>query len=240
VADPSSRLVTCGGVVGVIYSGDVSNEAEVAAGPVVEKFASSIGQWLGFFGIAFGVVTAGAAALDDPPENWQVFLFGLAVIALSWVTLVRPSVALHQHGVLLRNMMRDSYVPASKIERCRTSQTLMIRTATQTFHGLGVSRSARSIMREQRGPNRGMMSALGGMSGGFGAGGPATPEPDGPQRRFANEEVEGPTYQSYVESRIEQVAHDAQPDDREPVVSWAVVPVATVALAVVCFALLLV
>lgn len=207
----------------------MANAAAEAAGPVVEQFASSVGRYLGYFGMAFGAVTAVAAAIDDPPSNWRVFLLGVGIAALSWLTLVRPSVALHRNGVLIRNMLRDSFVPASKIDRCRSAQTLMIRAGSSTFHGLGVSRSARSIMRERRGPRRSMFSQLQGMSGGFGAGGD---EPTGPSTPFASQEVVGPDYQHYVEGRIEQAARDAADDDLRPVVAWAPLPVAGLAVAV--------
>jgi hypothetical protein len=211
----------------------MSNAAEAAAGPVVEKFAASVGRWLGYCGIAFGVAVAVAVFFDHPSRNWQVAAFGIGVAALSWLILVRPSVSLHEHGVLLRNMVRDTFVPSSKIDRCKTAQTLMIRAGADTFHGLGVSRSARSLMREKRGARPGVMGSLGNIPASFGAGAIDDPS-ETSRRRYATEEVQGPTYQEYVESRIERAAHDARPDDREPVVVWAPPALVVLAAASLC------
>jgi hypothetical protein len=212
----------------------VSNAAEVAAGPLVEKFAASFGRWLGYVGVLLGVVVVGAAVVSHPLDHWRVIGIGFAIGALSWVVLIRPAVALQEHGVLLRNMLRDSFVPSSRIERCRSGQTLLIRTDEQIFHGLGVSRSARTILRAQRGPMQGMFSMFGGMTGGFGAGGGQGDRPPEPAHHFANEEQTGSTYEVYIETRIERAAQEAKPDDRTPVVAWASPPVAALVVAVLC------
>jgi hypothetical protein len=219
------------------YSGEMPNAAEAAAGPVVERFAGSAGRWLGYFGMAFGVFVVVSVLLDDPDGDWQIAAFGVGIAGLSWVILVRPAVALHEHGVLMRNMLRDSFVPSSKIDRCKTAQTLMIRVGADTFHGLGVSRSARSMMREKRGERRGLLGSLNSMTGAFGADGSDSSERA--HKPYATQEVEGPSYQEYVEGRIERAAQDAKPDDREPLTVWAPTAVAAFAAAALGFASLL-
>jgi hypothetical protein len=214
------------------------NRADEAAGASVERFAPSVGRWLGYFGIAFGITAFIGALFDDFPSQWQVMGLGIAIGALSWIVLVRPAVALHEHGVVLRNMLRDTFIPASKIEAVKSSQTLMIRTEKTVFHGLGVSQSARSMMREQRGGQRSMMGMFGGMSGGFGSGGAATPTE--PVHRFANEEQTGSTYTAYIETRIEQSAQSAPSDDREPIVVWSAPACAALGAAIIFLVLLFV
>jgi hypothetical protein len=212
------------------------NRADEAAGPCVERFAPSVGRWLGYFGMAFGVTAFLGAAFDNFPSQWQVMGIGVAIGCLSWIVLVRPSVALHEHGVVLRNMLRDTFIPASKIEAVKSSQTLMIRTEQQVYHGLGVSQSARAMMREQRGGQRSMTGLFGGMSGAFGSGGPASPTE--PVHRFANEEQTGGTYQAYIESRIQQTAQAAPDDDREPIVVWSAPAAAALGASIILLALL--
>jgi hypothetical protein len=114
----------------------------------------------------------------------------------------------------------------------------MIRAGDDTFHGLGVSRSARSMMRDQRGERRGLLGSLSGMSGTFG-GGDGRDSPEAARRAFATQEVEGPSYQEYVEGRIERAAHEAKPDNREPVTVWAPTAVAALAAATLGVASLL-
>lgn len=206
----------------------MANAAVEAAGPVVEKFAGSAGRWLGYFGMAVALLGVAAIIIDGPSAAWRGTAAAVAVALLSWVVLVRPAVAVHQHGVLMRNMARDSFIPSGSIDRCRSSQTLMIRAGDETFHGLGISRSPRSVMREQRkGIAPSGMSMLG-MGGGA-----ASADGQSETSGFANQEVIGSTYAEYVASRIEQLRHDAKDHDAEPITVWATEGVAAVALAAI-------
>lgn len=196
----------------------MSNAAVEAAGPVVERFAAASGRVLGWLGVGAGGLVGVASLVDDPVHDWAGAGAGLAIGIASWLVLVRPRASLHADGVLLRNILRDSYLPFSAVERCRVTQTLMIYAAGQTYHGLGVSRSARSIMREQRGST----TALGAgpaLAGGFGSSRREQAEAE-PVHRFANEEQTGGTYAGYVESRILSKANAVDDDGREPVVAW--------------------
>lgn len=202
----------------------MSNAATRAAGREVERFAAPAGRWLGYAVIALGAALVVVAVVGDTVIERNMGVVGVAGALLSWVVLVRPVASIHEHGVLLRNMARDIFVPASQIERCRVFQTLQVVTAERHFHGLGVTRSARSMVREERGPRLG--------AGFLGVGGtgvvPALREP---VHRLANEEQTGSTYHTYVESRILQLAGSAQPDDRQPVSAWDALPLGALASA---------
>jgi hypothetical protein len=189
----------------------VPNAAEEAAGPVVERFARGPGHWLGWFGVAVGVVTAGASALNSL-SNWREVGLGAAIALVCWIVLIRPEASLREHGVLMRNMVRDAFIPASKIEACHTSQTLMVRAEAVVYHCPAISRSARSMMREKHGGR----ASIFGM---FGGGNAQAPGPT--EYRQGDELQTSTTYESYVESRIMQAARDAKPDERTAVVAWA-------------------
>jgi hypothetical protein len=205
--------------------GFVPSAAEDAAGPVVERFARSSGQWLGWFGVVVGATTL-VIAVANGLSNWREIALGAAIAVVSWVVLIRPQASLHQHGVFFRNMVRDAFIPASKIEACHTSQTLMVRAEAIVYHCPAITRSARATMREKHGGRANVLGMFGGLGGGN-----AQP-PGASEFRYGEEVNTSTSYESYVESRVMQAARDADPDDRTAVVSWAWVPVAGVAFSI--------
>jgi hypothetical protein len=207
----------------------VPSAAETAAGPVVEQFARGSGQWLGWFGVVVGAATL-VIATANGPSNWREICLGAAIAIVSWVVLIRPRASLHEHGVYFRNMVRDAYIPASKIEACHTAQTLMIRAEAIVYHCPAITRSARSMMREKHGSRANVLGLFGGLGGGNAQ--PPTPE----EYRFGDELRTSTTYESYVESRVLDAARRAEPDDRVAVVSWAWVPIAGVVFSVLAVA----
>ncbi len=216
------------------------NPAVDAAGPIVEKFSATGGRMLGYVGGGLLVVVAVGAVINDPVANRQLVLGCAGFALLSWVSLVRPVVAAHAHGLVLRNMVRDTCVPWSLIERCKVKQTLLVATAEGQFQGLGVSRSARSIVRGDKAaagatPLRGS-SFLG--IGGMGGGGLAASTPS----RRANQEASGGSYTDYIASRILDLAQRAKKDGElaAPVVAWDLLALGALVAAAVCFALIFV
>jgi hypothetical protein len=211
----------------------VPSAAEQAAGPVVERFARGSGRWLGWFGVLVGLVTVAVAARDSL-SNWREVAIGAAIAIVSWVVLIRPEASLREHGVYFRNMMRDAFIPASTIEACHTSQTLMVRAEAIVYHCPAITRSVRSVMREKHGSRA---SALG-LFGGLGGGRAQAPEPT--EYRFGEELRTATTYESYVESRVMAAAQDAEPDDLTAVTSWAWAPVAGVGFSVLAIIAMLI
>ncbi|MEJ7706625.1 MAG: hypothetical protein WKF82_04640 [Nocardioidaceae bacterium] len=206
------------------------NAAEQAAGPQVEQFAASSGRLLGLAMVVLAAALVVVSLLGDFRGELGLALCAIAAALLSWVVLVRPRVALHQHGVVLRNILRDTFVPAAQIERCRVFQTLQITTPEDRFHGVGVSRSVRSMVKD-RGGAPVSMGGIGPVGGAM-ASMPRSEFPSGSAHAQA-----AMSSSAYIESRIMNQAQTADPDDRQPVVAWAHPAVAALTLAVILIAL---
>ncbi len=210
----------------------MANRAVAAAGPVIETFTPLSGRVLGYLAVGAGLLLA-LASVSDPIANQGAILVGVILSLIAWVVLIRPLVVAHTNGVVLRNMVSDTFIPWSSIEKALVLQTLRVVTPTKVYHGLGVSRSARSIVKESR-PGHATPGFFG--MGGSGALGRS----DSP----AVDPHAGGTYQAYVESRLHDLAA-APPKgspsgtSTQPVVSWAVLPLVAVAVAALCAGLLL-
>ena len=198
---------------------------EQAAGPVVERFASSSGRVLGFVGAGAGLLIAGAVVLSSGAKEWGLLLFGVTMALLAYIVLIRPVVTAHENGVVLRNMLRDTYVPWTCVERARVLQTLNVVTDQNTYQGYGVTRSRRSMAKASRAALRSPASSA--YPGGSVLGGGV---------RNVDETPGGTSYQTYVETRIEDLAGNArnQTSTGQPLVAWAVLPVLGLIVAAGC------
>lgn len=127
----------------------MANRAVAAAGPVIETFTPLSGRVLGYLAVGAGLLLA-LASVSDPIANQGAILVGVILSLIAWVVLIRPLVVAHTNGVVLRNMVSDTFIPWSSIEKALVLQTLRVVTPTKVYHGLGVSRSARSIVKESR------------------------------------------------------------------------------------------
>lgn len=214
------------------YSERVTNAAVRAAGAEETKLPVSTGWWFGWLVVGLAALAVAALLAGDPVGDRDAIAIILLVALVTWVTLVRPRVVAHANGVLLRNMLHDIFVPWSKIERARVLQTLHVVTDDASFQGLGVSRSARSIAKQNHGRSSMVFPASG--AGLFGA-------EAGPRQRTGSS-VRPPTeiaYQDYIETVIRDRARDAQPDDLRPVTVWAWEAVAALAAAAALLAAVL-
>jgi hypothetical protein len=206
----------------------LESKAMEAAGPEEEKFAASGGRWLGWVGVAIGAAMVLFDWRTGESPGPTVPLVGIAVAGLCWVILVRPRASAHKGGLLLQNMLRDIAIPWPLIESCQVGQTLVVTTKeAERFHGLGVSRSARSMMREEYGTTSILL-------GGRSVTGQKVKQETGPS--MADGEFRGGTYTGYVESRIAGLASRGERGGdpvagRAPVVSWAPFPIAILGVA---------
>jgi hypothetical protein len=208
----------------------LESEAVEAAGPEEEKFATSSGRWLGWVGVVIGAAMILFDWMTGDSDGLRIPLIGIGIACFCWVVMVRPQASAHKHALLLKNMVRDIAVPWPLIERCRVGQTLVVTTTeAESFHGLGVTRSARTQMKETYGTTS---IFLGGRS----VTGRRVSQEEGPS--LARGEFAGGTYTGYIESRIAGLAsrgeRGADPEHgRAPVVSWAPLPIALLAIGVV-------
>ncbi len=204
-----------------------------AAGEPVERFASPPARWLGIVMVVVAAIIIVDLLVGNPSQDYKDVAFWLMLLLAVWVVLVRPVVSANTHGVLMRNMVRDVFVPWSAIARARVFHTLQVVThESQKFHGVGVSRTTRQIARGTYGRSS-MLSGV--FSRGLGS------RTDGP-RLDPNAKGglrEGVAYQDYIELTIERMARESRPDQREPTVAWAWPSVAMlVAIPVLAFVLL--
>ncbi|MGI8577608.1 MAG: hypothetical protein ACR2KG_06745 [Nocardioidaceae bacterium] len=231
----------------------MTNNAAEAAGPRIEKFASSSGRILGYVIVVFFAVVAVYSVATGFVNDIPTVLICIAFAALAWVVLIRPEAAAHQNGLLLQNMVRDYYVPWNAISRCRVAQTMQIATADKVYHGLGVTKSARQGLKQERRQKRAMDSVsssfgMGGRTatrgegafgsrrgGGFGVsmfGAKASPPAPEGSVNYAKQEHVGGDYFSYVEQKVDQLAHSSRADAGPPVVTWAAVPIGALLVAI--------
>ncbi len=219
--------------------GRMPNLAVRGAGPVLEKFAATGGRTLGYVAAALLVVFAMGFLIADPQRNRQLILGCVALVLLAWVTLIRPQVAAHANGLVLRNMARDVFIPWGQVRRCKVNQTLQVATDDGHFHGLGVTRSARSVARGER--TAGRMQSRGGMFGMGNLGGGGDSASTYAVNRRANQEVAGGSYTDYIAARVLDLARRGETvaDSRTRVV-WDRLAVAALVGAALCLALIFV
>jgi hypothetical protein len=202
----------------------VKSKAAAAAGRATEKFSSTGSRWLGVVAVVMGLVLIGGAALEGPGKNWRLEAFGLAFALLSWAIFVRPVISAHEHGLLMRNVFRDIYVPWGSIERCKALLTFQVATPEGIVHGYGVTRSTRSIMRERVGSRTVFGSIFGSGSSGLFSGASENPS------RRANEVVQSSvSYVDFVESRIQTLAESSAEPPGPVTTSLAWAPIAALA-----------
>jgi len=216
------------------------NPAARSAGPVVEKFASTGGRALGYVSAILLVVLAVGLLASDAGSSYQLVLGCVAAVLMAWVTLIRPEAVAHADGLVLRNMVRDVFIPWGQVRRCKVTQTLQVATDDELFHGLGVTRSARSVMRADRGVSKLQLGGgnMFGMGGASGRGGGAST--DAASRR-ANQEATGGSYNDYVSSRILDLAQRGEKQSAaRPLVVWDRIAIAALTAAAICVVLIVV
>lgn len=209
----------------------MKNAAVEAAGPQTEKFLVPLGRYFGYLVIGLAVVLSVVAIAGEGTASRGLVAFCVAFALLSWVVLIRPQVAAHRYGLVLQNMLRDTFLPWSCIKSCRVAQTLQIGTRDKVYHGLGVSRSARQYAREMRqsrrqepiGPNTGMSRLE------F----PPSAALDATDVNLANQEHTVRSNFTHTERRIETLVTErsAESAGREPLVVWSPLPVGALVLA---------
>jgi hypothetical protein len=168
--------------------------------------------------------------------HWAVVaalvLFGFGV----WLTMVRPTVHVHEDHVLVRNALTDTAVPWHLVDGVEVRQVLVIRAGGETVHGIAVGRSARQQLRRRTPGTR--PSPL---SGGLSTPDPASGASGGSGQDPSGREVHG-DYADLVAQRLDILAEKnrrrpAQLDAPEK--QWRWLEVIAVAAAAVAFGLLL-
>lgn len=207
------------------------------AGPETEKFVAPRGKYLGYVVIAAAVVLSAIGLKSQGTGAFGLIGFAIAFSLIGWIVLIRPRVAAHSNGLVMRNMLRDTFVPWASIKTCRVGQMLQVGTRDKVYNGLGLSKSARIASKEERqrrgggrfvlGPNLGMGSLA------------AAPEVSpkamegGLQVNRGKEEQIAGSYFDHAEQRIETLAKQnaAMTEGTSPRVVWDPMAVGALLLA---------
>jgi hypothetical protein len=220
----------------------VSNTAVSAAGPRTEKFSVPMGRYLGYVVVAAAFAMLVLGVISEGTGSLALSAVCVAGGLIAWIVLIRPEVSAHANGLLMRNMLRDTFLPWSSIRSCRVSQTLQVGTRDRVYHGLGISKSARSANKERRRMRRMPGNPASGM-------GPLkflsttldTPArtPGGPAVNVFRQEQTIKNDYTFAERRIETLAQkNAQATaGLEPAVRWDPMSVGGLTLAVVAIVL---
>ncbi len=175
---------------------------------LLERFAPSGLRVLGLAGlVALGVLIGLLLAGGDVRKSIDVLVVLVTVALFCWVALVRPAVHAYEDHLLLRNLLRDIEVPWHLIDSVRVSQTLRVEAGDRVWHGVAISRSARTEMRAQR----------------------AARPPGGATVGSSASQVYAPEYTDFVADRIRHLATEhAEVSRRRPHVTrrWALTELA--------------
>jgi len=212
----------------------VVNAAVEAAGPRTEKFPVPMGRYLGYVAVAGGVVLMVVAPVDGGGYARAFFCFSLAIALLAYVVLIRPEVSANVNGLLMRNMLRDTFLPWASVRGCRVAQTLQVSTRDRVYHGLGVSQSARAANKRRRTPPG--ETQIGPHTGLSPVRFMPTGQPAGSSRvNMAKQEHVIDNTFTHTEERIETLALEraAATAEQSPSVAWSWPSVAALAVALV-------
>lgn len=214
----------------------MTNAAVEAAGPRTEKFLVPMGRYLGYVVVGAAVLLVVLAITGEGTGSRGLVGFAVSFGVVGWIVLIRPEVTAHRQGLLMRNMLRDIFVPWVAVKGCRVAQTLQISTRDKVYHGLGISKSARAANQERRqmrrqavGPTTGM-SPLQFMTSRTSANRPGV--------HLAQQEHVIDNNFAHAEQRIETLAVEraAATVDQTPMVVWDWGAIAALVLAVLAAA----
>ncbi len=215
----------------------VANAAVEGAGSQTERFMVPMGRYLGYAVVVVALLLGAIGLVDAGSQARGFACFTFAFALLAYVVLIRPQVTANVNGLLMRNMLRDTFVPWASVKGCRVAQTLQVSTRDRVYHGLGVTKSARAANKERRqlgrqtqiapttglSPARFVPSSI--------AGGSTSID------KARQEHVIENTF-AHTEQRIETLALEraAATADQTPVVAWDWLPVTALVAAVAAVA----
>lgn len=196
---------------------------------VVESFAPMGGRVLGFIALAIGAVMVVDVAIEFRTwEGLKIAAITVAVGAVIWVGLIRPSVVAYEHNLVLRNFLRDKVIPWHLVTGTRVSPALVVETGEEQHRSVAVIAGGpdrRAIRRAARG-GRGLGGAAGQVDIDPGTHEMPSPNPRTPARPPAQ----------HAAHRVETMAEkfrDKSTDQPAVVERWATVEITVFAVAVV-------
>jgi hypothetical protein len=160
---------------------------------VVERFPPTSGRITG----VIGLVTAAAVLVTALVARSAGTALGIAIAAalggvLVWAALLRPSVAVTAHDLVLRSMFHTDRIPLAAIDRVVITQVLAVSAGGKRYVSPAIGHSVRQVARARRRPGGLEQQSLDELEGRAVAG----------AGRGA--------HQAYVEDRIAHLAQDSR------------------------------
>ncbi|WP_061960759.1 PH domain-containing protein [Demequina flava] len=95
----------------------------------IDSYRTGGAPMWGWFGIAAGgLIVVLSLVVDGFPRAFGSIGVGFAVMLVSYATFMRPSVDVHRSGIVVRNIIRNAYVPFARMADLSTQWGLEILT----------------------------------------------------------------------------------------------------------------
>ncbi|WP_148614090.1 hypothetical protein [Nocardioides rubriscoriae] len=111
-----------------------------------ERFPPTSGRVLGTCGVVIGLVAAVTAITEG--GSWAVVALGVLFAAVSWVSLLRPRVAIEDDTLVLRNMVDTVRIPLVAVEDVVVRQVLAVRVGEKRYTSPAVGRPRRQMKKD--------------------------------------------------------------------------------------------
>ena len=166
----------------------------------VERFKPTSGHFFGYVGIAGALFALGYVLLFvHTMTGLRIALGAVFFGVLVWMTQVRPRATAYPQHVVLKNSVRDAYVPLGAVDEVAIGQMLSLWVGETRYVCIGIGNTLRNDFKERR---RGMLE-----------------EAEIGTSRFselkrkadlANLDERAMSYQTFVVTRLEELVEEAK------------------------------
>ncbi|MBA2464732.1 MAG: hypothetical protein H0V42_07140 [Nocardioidaceae bacterium] len=175
----------------------------------VERFKPTSGIFTGYAGVALVLLTVGYVAYTvHTVTGLRIALAAVFFGLIVWVTQLRPRATVYPQHLVLKNSVRDAHVPLDAIDEISLGQTLNVWVGDQRYVCIGIGNSIRAEIKSHRkreqtvGSSRLTELTL--------------------RAERANNDERAMSYQTFVETRLEELV-DAAKRQRGPKVEVSTV-----------------
>jgi hypothetical protein len=194
---------------------------------VVESFAPTGGRVLGAIALLIGAVMVADVVIElRTLEGLRIAAITVAVGAVIWAGLVRPSVVAYEHTLVLKNFVRDKLIPWHLVTGAEVSPALTVYTGDERHRSVAVVAGGPDRRALRRAARQGGNASWGGVSVEPGTHEVPSPNPKTPARPPAQHTAH--RIETMAEQFREKSTGQQAVQERWAVVEIAVFVVATV------------